>query len=201
MQHRASTIERWEALAASALKLIRENATAGNAISVAEIARQLGISTRLLQQVLSREGVRFAASAREAKLDRAGILMIQGHRVDDAAARVGYEGTSALRAAFKKQFGVPPSEFRYAANLYQRLLWNSEHDPGISNSAYSAYRVRTDKRELESLLKSTTVAGQKLLRAHARASDPRRRRFAAPMAVRRRTAPATADRDDSGGGE
>ncbi len=198
MTHRKATLERWDRLAAAALRIIDDEATSDTTLT--DIARRLNVSARLLQQALAQRGTRYTTEIYRAQMARAGQRMVEGKRVDATAREVGYHSPSAFCVAFKRCYGLEPSEFRFAAHLYQRLKWRTEFEPPESVSHGSReyysrrYRIREDQKQLASLLRSLTRPGHELLRRYGRPLNPRRRGLAAPWVVRRRYASASGPR-------
>lgn len=82
-----------------------------DALSIAELARRLGTNAVDLQNAFrTRNGITIAAYSREKRLSRAyQAIRQQRLSVDEAANLAGYEHTSSFSAAFKRQYGFPPS--------------------------------------------------------------------------------------------
>ncbi len=91
--------------------VIREDLTAD--LRLREVARRLHVSERTLQRRLADEG----ASFRDV-LDRvrwsvaAPLVAATSASLDEIAERVGYADTKALRRAFRRWTGAPPSHLR-----------------------------------------------------------------------------------------
>lgn len=85
-----------------------------DALSIAEMARQLGTNPVDLQNAFrARNGITIAAYLRRERLARAyHAIRQQGLSVDDAASLAGYEHISSFSAAFKREYGFPPSQAR-----------------------------------------------------------------------------------------
>ncbi|MFV0457019.1 MAG: helix-turn-helix domain-containing protein [Pseudomonas sp.] len=83
-------------------------------LSIAELARQLGTNPVDLQNAFrTRHGTTIAAYLRSQRLARAyQAIRQQDLSVDDAASLAGYEHISSFSAAFKRQYGFPPSQAR-----------------------------------------------------------------------------------------
>lgn len=83
-------------------------------LSIADMARQLGTNPVDLQNAFrSRNGITIAAYLRRQRLARAYQAMRQqGLSVEEAANLAGYEHLSSFSAAFKREYGFPPSQAR-----------------------------------------------------------------------------------------
>lgn len=83
-------------------------------LSVERLAREHGWTpdhlNRLLRKSIGDTTQGFIGRVRAAKA--AQLLLSDGITVDEAAKSVGYGDARALRRAFKRYYGVPPSEFR-----------------------------------------------------------------------------------------
>lgn len=86
-----------------------------DALSIADMARQLGTNPVDLQNAFrSRNGITIAAYLRRQRLARAYQAMRhQQLSVDAAASLAGYEHISSFSAAFKREYGFPPSQLRH----------------------------------------------------------------------------------------
>ena len=80
-------------------------------LSIARMARELGTNPVDLQNGFrQRHGTTIAAYLRRCRLERAHrALREQRLSVEDAASLAGYEHISSFSAAFRREFGVPPS--------------------------------------------------------------------------------------------
>lgn len=85
-----------------------------DALSITDMARQLGTNPVDLQNAFrSRNGTTIAAYLRRQRLARAyHAIRQQGLSVEDAANLAGYEHLSSFSAAFKREYGFPPSQAR-----------------------------------------------------------------------------------------
>lgn len=83
-------------------------------LSIAELARQLGTNPVDLQNAFrARNGITIAAYLRRQRLACAyQAIRQQGLSVEDAASLAGYEHLSSFSAAFKREYGFPPSQAR-----------------------------------------------------------------------------------------
>jgi len=85
-------------------------------LSVEQIARLHHLTPRQVQRLFAREGTCFSDVVREARLDRAYAVLAdprQRHRrVLEIALDSGFDDVSAFGRAFRRQFGVSPSEVR-----------------------------------------------------------------------------------------
>jgi transcriptional regulator GlxA family with amidase domain len=86
-------------------------------LTVAEIARSIGTSTRQLQRVFDEAGGRsFRAHVAAVRMERAREMLIDhGGTVRSIAAAVGYSQPAQFAKAFRRHHGVSPSELRRSA--------------------------------------------------------------------------------------
>lgn len=84
----------------------------GHLLTAEELAEQLKISSRTLLRRLKQEGVSFQELHDQECSQRASALLKSGHSVAAVAEKLGYAEPVSFRRAFKRWFGVPPSEFR-----------------------------------------------------------------------------------------
>lgn len=84
----------------------------GHLLTLEELAEQLKISSRTLLRRLKQEGVSFQELHDQECSQRAAALLKSGHSVATVANKLGYAEPVSFRRAFKRWFGVPPSEFR-----------------------------------------------------------------------------------------
>lgn len=86
------------------------------ALSVADVARQQGISARYLQQLFERAGVRPKAHINSVRLETAKSLLLdpQGRdkRISDIALACGFSDVSHFNRLFRRAFGVTPTAMR-----------------------------------------------------------------------------------------
>lgn len=81
-----------------------------------DIASRMGISATTLNGCFAKlYGMTIAAYARRRRMKRARELLSAGESVSAAAFEVGYSNPSKFAAAFKRETGVSPSEFRRRA--------------------------------------------------------------------------------------
>lgn len=72
----------------------------------------MAVSTRTLQRKLSSlTGMSGSELIRSYRLNKAALLLKEGHSVSDTAYEVGFEGLSYFSKCFKAQFSVSPSEY------------------------------------------------------------------------------------------
>lgn len=80
--------------------------------ATAAILREAGASTRTLERLfLADTGLSFGAWRQRARLLRALQVLADGASVTRAGIAVGYAGTSAFVAAFRRVFGTPPGRY------------------------------------------------------------------------------------------
>jgi AraC-like DNA-binding protein len=80
-------------------------------LDLPQLARDAGASARTMQRLfLVETGLRFSEWRRRLRLLHGASLLGAGRSVTDAGFEAGYSGTSAFSAAFRKHFGVTPSQ-------------------------------------------------------------------------------------------
>lgn len=83
-----------------------------NAVSLENVARRAALSQRSFERHFRAEtGLSYRAWLRQARLMKAVEWLSFGESVGDIAHRLGYEGTSAFVASFRKAFGVTPGRY------------------------------------------------------------------------------------------
>jgi len=94
---------------------VREAIAQTNGLSptLAEVASQLGISTRTMSRQLSQRGCRFDSIRRDIQYDRARqLLQSTTMSIAEVASRVGFDNASNFTRAFVRWNGATPSHFR-----------------------------------------------------------------------------------------
>jgi AraC-like DNA-binding protein len=82
------------------------------ALELPALAREAGASPRAIQRLFLEEtGLRFSEWRQRLRLLHGASLVGGGSSVTQAGFEAGYSGTSAFTAAFRRQFGVTPSQF------------------------------------------------------------------------------------------
>ena len=101
-----------DGLVAKANALVREGI--GGRLSVAEMARALGVSRRTLEARFKAEtGVPIGESIIRARLEKARRLLSETDlRHEEIAAACGLSSASHMAALFRRRFGAAPSSFR-----------------------------------------------------------------------------------------
>src|SRR5256885_16323052 len=86
-------------------------------LTVAEVARSIGTSTRQLQRVFEESGERsFRAHLAAVRMERARVMLLDhGGTVRSVAAAVGYSQPAQFAKAFRRHHGLAPSELRRSA--------------------------------------------------------------------------------------
>jgi AraC-like DNA-binding protein len=80
-------------------------------LDLPQLARDAGASARTMQRLfLVETGLRFSEWRQRLRLLHGASLLGAGRSVTDAGVDAGYSGTSAFSAAFRKHFGVTPSQ-------------------------------------------------------------------------------------------
>jgi AraC-like DNA-binding protein len=82
--------------------------------SIAELARELSMNTTKLQDGFKKIfGKPIYACHRDACLERAALMLLDtGKSIFEIAAEAGYSGSGNFCNAFKKHYGVSPSQYR-----------------------------------------------------------------------------------------
>ncbi|HEV7948988.1 MAG TPA: helix-turn-helix transcriptional regulator [Glaciihabitans sp.] len=87
------------------------------------IAEQLGVSLRHLQRAFEHSGTSLTATICHRRTESAAMLLTapgsRGLTMTEIAAHSGFASSFELRAAFRSQFGVLPSEFRRDRSSWQ----------------------------------------------------------------------------------
>ena len=93
-------------------KYVRANL--GRAVTIANIAEELGYSVSHLRAVFrDRLGVSLGKYMRESRLSEAAqLLQSSGLNVSDIGERCGFESLYAFSRAFRKAYGIPPRTYR-----------------------------------------------------------------------------------------
>jgi len=82
------------------------------AVGLEQVAARAAQSPRSFERHFRAEtGLSYRAWLRQARLLKAVEWLSLGHSVGDVAHRLGYEGTSAFVASFRKAFGVTPGRY------------------------------------------------------------------------------------------
>lgn len=95
------------------IRLVVRHRASDPELTGADVARHVGWSLRQVQAVLQRAGTSPSALIRDARLDRARSLLDRPDRTVTAVARAsGFHSIDALEKAFRRRFGVSPSDYR-----------------------------------------------------------------------------------------
>jgi AraC-like DNA-binding protein len=85
-------------------------------LSAMSVARQLGITPRYVHLLLERTGKSFSRHLLETRLQRAAALLRDPHwherRIAAVAAAAGFGDLSHFSRAFRRRFGVTPTQLR-----------------------------------------------------------------------------------------
>ena len=93
----------------------RMRAEPGEALDLGAVARHAGASVRTLERLFRAEtGLSLGAWRQRARLVHAIVLLADGASVTQAGFAVGYAGTSAFVAAFRRAAGVTPGKYARA---------------------------------------------------------------------------------------
>jgi len=91
-------------------------------LSAKAVARELGMSLRLLQSRLAEEGTEFSSLLRQARETLARRYLRENKTVEDITCWLGFAEPSVFRKAFKKWTGLTPVEYRLSADTEQADL-------------------------------------------------------------------------------
>lgn len=95
------------------VRLVVRHHAADPDLTGADVARHVGWSLRQVQAVLQRAGTTPSALIRDARLERARTLLGRPDRTVTAVAQAsGFGSIDSLEKAFRRRYGVPPSEYR-----------------------------------------------------------------------------------------
>lgn len=95
----------------------------GAMVSAKTVAARLGVSARTVDRRLGDEGTSFSALRDEVRFERARDWLARGEfSVAQIAARLGYRDAANFSRAFRRQAGLPPTE-------YQRLKASPKDGP------------------------------------------------------------------------
>ena len=85
-------------------------------ITIEELGSRHGTTTRTLARRFRREtGMSFSEWRRRARLLRALAWIAEGRPILAVALDLGYDSPSAFSAMFKREFGLPPTQYRASA--------------------------------------------------------------------------------------
>lgn len=87
-------------------------------LSVSAVATALGVTPRYVQKLFQREGTTFSRYLLDRRLAEARKLLLQGARMPQISAtayEVGFGDISYFNRAFRKRYGVAPSDIRKEA--------------------------------------------------------------------------------------
>jgi len=111
-------------------------------LTVADVARRLGISRRALQRAYAHSAdTTFDEQLRATRL-RAGAELLAGQSiaVADVARLVGFRSASAFAAAFARRYGRTPARYRAEARAARTTQ--------VTREAYDARRAREQRARL-----------------------------------------------------
>jgi AraC-like DNA-binding protein len=98
-----------------------EAAMVTGSVDATAVAKRLGMSERSLRRALAGDGTSFRHVLEAARKDRAADLLGRsGTSVTDVAFLLGFSEVSAFTRAFRRWFGVPPTQRRTVADARPR---------------------------------------------------------------------------------
>jgi AraC-like DNA-binding protein len=106
-----------------AISVVEDNLS-DRLFSVEKMAKEMGMSrTNMHRKISSITGFSPSELIRTIRLRKAAALLInQVDSVSQISLAVGFEDHSYFSKAFKKQFGVPPSEYAQSTTLQQEVV-------------------------------------------------------------------------------
>lgn len=114
--------------------------TPGEKEGLGRLAKPFAASARTLERIFKREtGLAFGRWRRHARLQASLPLLAAGSGILQAALAVGYDSPSAFAAAFRKEYGVPPSCF-FEAGVPSNAADGSRSDSGRKTKRRAAVR-------------------------------------------------------------
>jgi len=85
----------------------------GNNLTIKDVAKNLGMSVRVLQNKLKEEGITFSELATKVRQELAKSYLAEKHyTIDDITYLVGFSEPSVFRRAFKRWTGMTASQYR-----------------------------------------------------------------------------------------
>lgn len=83
-------------------------------ISMAEVSRRVSVSARQLQRIFAeRSGMGFRSYLTEVRMSAAAeLLTASDTAIKEVAGQVGYRDASQFTKAFKRRYGVSPTQWR-----------------------------------------------------------------------------------------
>lgn len=101
---------------AARLATIQADLTRDASLSIDEIARRQGVTTRYVQILFEEQGLTFGEFVTERRLDLARAMLrsprYAGWSIAGIAFEAGFKDLSHFNRRFRRRFGVTPSEFR-----------------------------------------------------------------------------------------
>ncbi|WP_127586722.1 AraC family transcriptional regulator [Paenibacillus koleovorans] len=89
-------------------------------LNIQSVAEFIGISTEYFSQLFKEKtGEYYSDYLETCRINHAVSLLERGDRVEEVAAKVGYNSATAFRRAFKRHTGVNPTSFRKIKTTYE----------------------------------------------------------------------------------
>ena len=109
-------VARGRGVRAARLEVIKADLTRDPSLSIDEIARRQGVTTRYVQMLFEAQGTTFGEFVTERRLDAARSMLrsprYAGWSIAGIAFEAGFGDLSHFNRRFRRRYGVTPSEFR-----------------------------------------------------------------------------------------
>lgn len=137
----SATATRRDEVYTKALRVISERFS-GTDLTVIDVAQEIQISRRGLQQIFAERGKSFREELRSARMARAAELVLRTPGPTEVAHKVGYRYENHLARAFEEQIGVSPSVLRRALTARDRYEHRRAESPPESARSLRVFHSR-----------------------------------------------------------